>query len=401
MTQWLPSLGGLPRAFWTLWVGTLINRLGGFVVPFLSLYLTRSRGMAVDEAGLIVSLYGLGLIGAGPLGGVIADRLGRRVAILIGLGAGGACAIALGLVERIELIAACTFIFALVGETYRPGVQAAVADLVPPADRPRAFGLIYWAINLGFTVAVVAAGLVVDHGYRWLFFIDGATTLTYALIVLWLVPETRPPRVAEPGGLLAGLSAPLRDRVFVLFLVVTYLLVLVFWQHGVALPVDMTQHGISAAGYGRLIAINGILIVLLQPFLSRWLARFDRAAVLTSAFVFVGVGFGLNGLVTTAPLFGLSIAIWTFGEMIHFPTASALVADLAPTSMRGRYQGAYSMTGGLAAVVAPALGGYLLQHAGRGALWGGCAALGAVGGLVQLALGSGMRARLKRSEGRQ
>ncbi|MBN2358441.1 MAG: MFS transporter [Deltaproteobacteria bacterium] len=385
---------GLPRTFWILWVGTLVNRLGGFVVPFLSLYLTRGRGLSVDQAGLVVSLWGLGLIGAGPLGGAIADRFGRRAAIVLGLGASGSCAIALGLTQRIELIAGYTFAFALFGEMYRPGVQAAVADLVSPVDRPRAYGLLYWVINLGFTVAVVAAGLVVDRGYSLLFFLDGATSLVYAAIVLALVPETRPRQGREKGSLIAGLGAPLRDRVFVLLLAIIFALMMVFWQHQVALPIDITRHGISPAGYGRLMAINGALIVLLQPIISGWLARFDRAHALASACLLFGVGFGLNALATTAPVFGFSIAIWTLGEIAHFPVASALVSDLAPVAMRGRYQGWYGMTGGLAAAIAPALGGYALQHAGRETVWGGCLAIGLVAAAFQLALGRGLRVRL-------
>ena len=392
--KFLPRISGLPRTFWTLWIGTLVNRLGGFVVPFLSLYLTRGRGVSVDHTGMVISLYGLGLIGAGPLGGLIADRIGRRTAMLLGLGVGGMCAIALGLAESLAGIAALTFLFALIGETYRPGVQAAVADVVPPADRPRAYGLLYWAINLGFAIAVIAAGLFVEHGYSILFFIDGGTSFIYAGIVLIAVPETRPTSASPEPGLLSGLTAPLRDRVFAGFLLVSFSLVVIFWQHQVALPVDITGHGVSPAGYGRLMAINGVLIVLLQPFASGILDRWDRPRVLAGACLLVGIGFGMNALAETAPLFGTAIAIWTLGEIAFFPTASALVADLAPTDMRGRYQGLFSMTGGLAAVMAPALGGFALEHAGRSVLWTACAALGAIAAGLEIALGSGLRQRL-------
>jgi len=78
-------LGGLPRAYWALWVGLLVNRVGSFVVPFLSLYLTRERGLSLAEAGGLVSLWGLGAIGAGPVSGVISDRVGRRAAMLVSL----------------------------------------------------------------------------------------------------------------------------------------------------------------------------------------------------------------------------------------------------------------------------------------------------------------------------
>jgi len=390
---------GLPRTFWTLWVGTLVNRLGGFVVPFLSLYLTRSRGLSIERAGAIVSLYGLGLIGAGPLGGLIADRVGRRAAILLGLGAGGACAIMMGFADSIRAIAVCTFFFALLGETYRPGVTAAVADMVPVEDRPRAYGLIYWAINLGFSVAVSVAGLVVAHGYRLLSILDGVTSLFYAAIVLLAVPETRPSGAPHERGPLAGLTVPLSDRVFMGFLLVSFALVCIFWQHQVALTVDITNHGISPATYGRLIAINGIMIVSLQPFSARWLSGIDRAHILAAACVLTGVGFGINAVATTVPLFGVSVAVWTLGEIAHFPTANALISDLAPTHLRGRYMGLSGMVSGIAAVVAPLVGGLVFQSAGRVTIWSGCLVLGLCAAALQLSLGGRMRARLARGAG--
>jgi MFS family permease len=102
----------------------------------------------------------------------------------------------------------------------------------------------------------------------------------------------------------------------------------------------------------------------------------------------------MNAFAETAPLFAVAIVIWTFGEIAFFPTASALVADLAPTEMRGRYQGLFGMTGGLAAVMAPALGGLTLEHAGRVAVWTGCALVGVFAAGLQLALGSCLRKRL-------
>ena len=50
----------LPSAYWFLWLGILINRLGSFVIPFLTLYLTSQRSISVSQAALTVSLFGAG-----------------------------------------------------------------------------------------------------------------------------------------------------------------------------------------------------------------------------------------------------------------------------------------------------------------------------------------------------
>src|SRR6188472_44711 len=73
-----------PRAVWLLFIGTLINRFGGFVLVFLILYLTRS-GFSAAQAGLAVGAYGVGGIAAALIGGFLADRIGRRGSIALSM----------------------------------------------------------------------------------------------------------------------------------------------------------------------------------------------------------------------------------------------------------------------------------------------------------------------------
>jgi len=393
------TAGGLPRAFWTLWAGALVNRIGTFVVPFLALYLTERRGMPVSRAGLVVSLYGLGAAASAPVGGWLADRVGRRATMVGALAFGGASMIALGLAERLEVIAPATLLVGFLGEMYRPGLVAAVSDLVPAADRVRAFGLVYWAVNLGFAVALSLGGLLASVSYLLLFLADGTTTLVFAFFVWRWVPETRPghgaPRPAraagERGSLLVELLAPYRDRVFVAFAGLTFVLALVFMQHQLALAVDMTAHGVSKAQFGSILAVNGILIVLVQPIVARAIGGRDKSRAIAAGSVLVALGFGLYAVVHTPALYALGVVIWTFGEMGTLPVGTALVADLSPPELRGRYQGAHGLAFGLASFVAPALGALVLQRLGSAAVWTGCLLAGLAVAAGQLALAGALR----------
>ena len=73
---------GLPRVYWVLWVGQFINRLGGFVLTFLPLYLTERHHYSDADAGRTLALYGLGNLAGASLGGWAADHHGRRRTIL-------------------------------------------------------------------------------------------------------------------------------------------------------------------------------------------------------------------------------------------------------------------------------------------------------------------------------
>ena len=150
----------LPEEYWIVWLGTLVNRSGGFVLPILTFYLTGERHLSIGKAGLIVALFGAGSVIAGLVGGVMADRLGRRATLLVSMIGGGILMASLGFQRDVVAIAANTFALGFVGELYRPAVMAFVGDVVPPADRLRAYGYLYWVINLSFAFASVMGGLL-------------------------------------------------------------------------------------------------------------------------------------------------------------------------------------------------------------------------------------------------
>jgi MFS family permease len=377
---------GLPRTFWYLWTGALVNRLGGFVFTFLALYLTRERGYSVEAAGFVVALWGAGSIAAGPVGGVIADRFGRRVGMVSSMTLAACAMLQLGFARTPLHIAISTLLLGFCTDLYRPGLQATIADVVPQADRPRAYGYLYWAVNLGFAGAAIIAGLVANQSFTALFLADAATTLVFGVIVFLRVPETRPAHLPHRASAAGTLTAPFRDVRLVAFIATQLLVAIVFHQGAVALPLDMRSHGIEPRTFGLLIALNGVLIVLCQPFALGPVQRWRRPRALAVGAVLTGIGFGLTALCGSPLPYALSIAIWTLGEICFSSVAPAVVADLAPTHLRGSYQGAYQLMWGVSFFVGPALGSFVLGRLGPFALWGGCAALGILAAVLHLGL---------------
>jgi MFS family permease len=386
---------GLPRTYWILWWGTLVNRAGTFVVPFLAVYLTQARGFSPATAGAVAAVYGAGSAVASALGGFLADHVGRRATMVGALALGGLGMMALGFARDIEVIGLACFVVALLGECYRPAVAASIADLVPPADRVRAFGVLYWVINLGFSIGLLLAGLLATRSFLLLFLGDGLTSLVFAAIVWRWVPETRPAHAAPAStgratspwrGFVSGFLAPYRDRPFAAFVLLSVLVLLIFMQHVAALPIEMSARGVSRAWLGFVLGLNGIVIVLVQPVLAPILGRLDRSRVLAAGALLVGLGFGLNVVASGPLLFALGVTVWTVGEVFVLPTSNAVVADVALPHMRGRYQGAYGLSFGLAGFGAPLIGTSVLQHFGSRALWLGCLATGLIVAAGQLAL---------------
>ena len=378
MRRLLPDFRGLPRAFWLLWAGGLINRLGTFVQPFLSLYLSSQRGLSIETSGAVVSLVGLGSLASGPTGGYLADRLGRRKALGLAtaLSAGGMLNMAGA--RSLPSIAIAATALGFLGELYRPAAAAMVADVVRPEDRARAYSLTYWAANLGVAFALPFAGFVANRSYGALFVADALTTLAFGALVFTQVRDTRVPSPSSREA--SHYARPYRDRPFLAFAAVTFVIVFVFFQHVVTVPLEMQRHGLSPKTYGLLIAINGGLIVVAQPTIGPWAARVPRAWTIATGALLIGIGMAMTGLARgSIGLYAASIVVWTIGEMAFIPTAITVVADLGPAELRGSYQGAYQITWGACAFLAPLVGGAILGRLGPSVLWPACAVAGAVG----------------------
>jgi MFS family permease len=380
---------GLPRTYWLLWVGTLINRLGGFVIPFLTLYLTQERGLPVSQAALMVSLFGAGSFTASLVGGELTDRLGRRPVMLLSFLLAPVTMIALGLVRPLAILAPLVYFQGFLTDLSRPAVSAMVADLVPSAERPRAFGYLYWAINLGFAAAPILAGFMARYDYLLLFIGDAITTFIFGLIVFFGVQETRP-RLAHSAAKESVRQRAAHVKRAPLMLAFAALALgagLIYMQGLVTLPVDMAAHGLGPEQYGQAIAINGMLIVLVSLPVSNLAVRWRRFPALAASAVFLAFGFGLTGLADSMVLFGASVAVWTVGEIIGATISPAVVADLSPIDLRGLFQGVYGAAWGLSAFIGPLLGGWVYQNLGPQALWFGCFGLGLLLAAGYLTLG--------------
>jgi MFS family permease len=382
----------LSRTFWWLWTGVLVSALATFVFPFLALYLA-SRQLPAHQIGLIVSLLGAGAILAGPLAGGISDRFGRRPVLIGALVGGSVAAVYLASVREPIWIAPGAFVFGLCAMMTFPAINATVADLVPADEVQRAYGLLYWAQNAGIAVSALVGGLLASKSWTLLFLCDAATTLLFAILVFRRVPESRP-QSTEPDQ--RGWMVLLKDRNLAGLVVAHLLFVIVWWQFQFAVPIAIQRQNLGPATFGAILGTNCTLLFTLQPWISKRLAHRDKGQLLAAASLLVGLGYGANAFCDTTLQYVLATLVWTMGEMLGLPTASALIAELAPEDLRGRYQGSLAFAFSIGMTVAPIASGFLIEHAGLTTLWLSCFAVGAATAVLHFWLGL---ARAKRQGG--
>jgi MFS family permease len=382
---WLKdAAGGLPREYWFLWAGLLINRVGGFAVLFLSLYLTVERGANPALAGLIVGTYGIGGVVGMLLGGVLTDRWGRRSTLLCSHFATAALLVALAVSTDLRVIAALGLLLGVGQSMPSPAFVAAIIDVVPAQRRSRAFNLQFWAFNLGMAGASLLAGLLAEWSYLGMFLLDAASTLGAGLLIAWRVPETLTRHATAPPG--NGLRGVLMDRIFLVFVGLTLLQALLNAQTNTIVPLAMHGDGLRPSAYGAMVAVSGALIVLGQLFVPRLIDRHRKHRILAVALATMALGYGLLTLADRLALYLGAAVIWTLGGMLAAPPNAEINSELSPPALRGRYQAVFFLAFPAASVLAPALGGASLQFFGR-AHWLITAGVGLVGAGLQLAAG--------------
>jgi MFS family permease len=370
----LEQIRSLPRTAWIVFGGVFINRFGSFVVPMLTLYLTHA-GFSPFRAGVAVGAYGGGHLVASMLGGHFADRLGRRNTIALSMFGSAIAMLALSQARTYAPIVIITFLAGCAAEMYRPASLALLTDFVPEENRVVAVGVYRFAVNLGFAAGPATAGFLADRSFLLAFLGDAATSVAYGLIALALLPHGV--RSAAKDESTGALRIVARDKPFVLFLFATVCITLVEFQFISSLALHVTGHGYSAAVYGALISFNGVLIVLFELLITNFVRRFQLLRVIATGYLFAGIGFALTGIAHTIPALAGTVVIWTLGEMVGMPAASAWVSRISPELYRGRYMGMVSVAWAIGMLLGPALGTLVFER-NPAALWSGCLLLGVI-----------------------
>jgi MFS family permease len=359
----LRILGRLPPAVRLLVWGTLVNKLGTFIFPYLSLVLLRDFGMSAGRAGLLLTSYGLGAIVSVLVGGVLTDRLGRRRTLVLSMFGGGALAVAMGLAPSIGWFVPLLIAFGFLADLYRPAASAIISDLLPPTERALGFAALRTAVNLGFAVGVALGGVMADVDWRLLFVGDGLTTLLCGVVLAVGIRETRP--VPAAGDADPRSESPWRDAVFMTSVLASTVFCLMFFSFITVLPLTVTVWaGYPAWVYGLLMALNGTLIAFFEISATHALRSHRRLRLAALGVALACVGFGLTGAVPHWSWFLVTSLFWTAGEIFFAPQQIAFVADWSPPSARGRYLSLYQASWTAGAAFNPLL--FLPLHAWLG-----------------------------------
>ena len=358
------------------------------VLPFLTLYLTVDRRLPVSTAGLAITIYGISAIVIAPLSGRLSDRLGGLRVMKTSLVLSGLVLLVFSLVDSLPGILAVTAVWAIASEAFRPPSMAIIGELAGPQQRKAAFALTRLAINLGMSIGPVVGGFLAMHSFKLLFYVDGATSLLAGVLIATLPWRDISPQSLEKDVIQKTddditprhrYSDVLRDRLFIYFLLAMIPIELVFFQPLAAMPLFLVRDlHITESGFGALLAINTVIIILVEVALNAAMADWTHRYAIALGALLVGAGFGALIFVSSVSAAAVTVVIWTFGEMILLPASSAFVSDIAPSKQAGAYMGLYTMGFSVAVAIGPWLGTQILEHHSSDAVWIGTFVCGCV-----------------------
>lgn len=401
----------LPNTVRLLVAARAVNRLGAFSLSFLTVLLCVRFGASPAAAGTVSAAFGLATIPSRLAGGRLADRIGRRYTIVLGL---AGCAVAqLGIAAAWSLGAAAGFavLLGLAFELYEPPSQAVIADAVGPADRVRAFGLLNAALAAGGAGAGLLAATLGRIDLRYLFVADALTCLACAAIVLPGLPPDHPRRAGgEPvrrqdqrdrRRRRTAAANPWRDPALLAVLAAGTLFALIYMQVLICLPLILPDRGLNPADAGLLATASALIITGGQPLLRRRpLRTLSMTPALTAGYLLLAAALAGYAAAHSLTAFLAATAVFSAGDLLLMGRMYALAADLAPAGATAGYLAAFGISWGIATVAAPLVGTRVLQAAGPSALCLamaiGCAVL-AVGNPLLLRTTRGRRPARKSS----
>ncbi len=384
----------LPPQVRRMLLGVTLSALGnGLVMPFAFVYFHSVRHIPTSIAGLIFSYGALISLAMAPIAGSLIDKWGPRPLLIISLSITGIGYASFSLIRNVPQAFLVMTICAIGNSAVWPSQGALSTELTPDHLRERIYGASFALLNVGLGLGGLASSLIVTidkpHTFEVLYIGDGISFFVYVLVVLTLkdVGKRSKAERAVHATLEGGWGDVIRDKVFVKVWIVALLAIFLSYSQ---IEVGFTSFATTVAGVrpARLAwayAVNTAVIALFQLWVIKKLEKMPRGRGLALAMVFWAAAWAILAVAGVFKGFAVPAIIvcqfvFAIGEMIWSPIMPAIVNQIAPDHLRGRYNSASTNTWQIGMIMGPASAGVLLG-AGLWGLWLGLL----FGGLVAVA----------------
>jgi len=349
-------------------------------VPFMGLYVTQSLHRSEMDAGLIITLFGIGSILGSATGGKLTDIIGFRPVQIFSSIIGGLLFMLFSTIGHFSTLCVLAVVISFFSEAFRPANFTAVASYALAGTTTRSYSLNRLATNIGWSVGISLAGLVASINYKLLFIVEGSVSILVGVSILFFLPKAKDfIKQAKENRTRQNVIKPWQDLFYVKFILLTTVFITSAFLMFRVVPVFFKeQWHINELEIGVIMGINGAVIALFEMVLINKIEK-KRSPMF---FIIVGAAFfALSYLILSIPMFFhvgmaiLTVIIFTIGEMFVLPFINTVVINRSNTFNRGLYAAGYTLSWSFAQVVGPFAGFAVARQFGYNWLWAGLAAI--------------------------
>lgn len=373
-TTYKESFSGLSREIWVLSTVMLVNRSSSMAVPFMSLYMTQYLHRPPSDAGLIITLFGIGAILGATAGGKLTDMIGFRSVQIFSSVIGGAFFIFFSTITNFHFLCLFTLVISFFSEAFKPANFAAIAVYATEGTSTRSYSLNRLASNLGFAVGSSIGGIIASFSYPLLFVVDGAVSIIAGGFIFYLLPAAAViKRSAEREVKRVATRKPWKDVLFVQFLLLTTLLTTCFFLMFRVVPLFYKEvFHINEFLIGIILGLNGLIIALFEMvMISKMENKRSPVHYIIRGVLFIVLAYAVLMLpgITPVMVAVLSVILFTIGEMFALPFINAFVMSRSNEFNRGQYAAGYTISWSVSQVIGPSAGFFLAERYGYDWLW--------------------------------
>lgn len=370
-TNYLNTFKGLSREVWWLSLITLINRAGTMVIPFLSLYLTESLDFTLSNVGWIMSAFGMGSFVGSWLGGKLTDKFGYYKIMVLSLVGSGLTFIWLQYLNTFYELIFGIFTLLTIADMFRPAMFVAVSAYSKPENKTRSITLIRLAINLGFSTGPAVGGLIiVALGYAGLFWVDGITCIAAGILLLKVLHPRKSTQLDDIT--VENPKSAYKDYPYFIFLIAMVLFGIAFLQYFSTIPIYYKEaHHLPEDQIGLLLAMNGILICIIEMPLVKWLenSRYSMVGLILFGGILTAISFAVLNMSGWIGVLIIGMLFMTMGEIVSFPFSNAFAMQRAKRGNQGEFMALYSITFAISHIIGHNSGMQLIDHLGYETTW--------------------------------
>ena len=352
------------------------------VLPFLSKYLKEDLHFSYNQVGWIMVSFGLGSMLGSWLGGKLSDKIGFYKIMIFSLFTSGVSLFLVQYITTFWALCGAMFILMTIADMFRPAMFVSLGAYAKPENRTRALTLVRLAVNLGFAAGPALGGLIImGIGYQGLFWVDGASCIISISIFALLVKEKKKAVHGDKMEISAEIKSVFHDRIFWVFLFVSFVTAMIFFQLFTTLPLYHNEKfGLSEFQTGLLMTLNGLLIFALEMPTVGFMERrgFPKIKIIILGSFIMALSFFLLLINIWAGILVISMICISIGEILTFPFSNAFALSRAPRGQEGRYMALYTMSFSLAHIVSSKVGFEMISRLGYQINWLFMACIGVV-----------------------